>query len=339
MADEVNNDARMSEREERRRVRRQEERRANGGQPTGQPDPRPTPDEVDYTYRDPGRFGAPGYSYQVGDEMSNPGPEPPRDDPRWPEWKAAARAWRNFIGGRQRYVDENVGIYGEGALEAMGIRDQKEEGRAGYRRIMAPGMIDTLRQRQADWMKNSSDAEIDPTTGLYVTGQEGNFAYYDAYGRSVDANGRPTNGAYGQGHMQATFGAGAGPLNVGANGYNAVRPGPRGAGRPTTPTPAGPPQMQYGPNWKEMTQGPRTGPSPYPAGPTPAPTPSPTADTAAWGGYKPMAANTATARPAATPQYQPQSTTANAMGAPGQRRPTNQYNIRGGQIQTGLPRF
>lgn len=223
------------EREELRRVRRERtaEREARNN-PTPTTTPSTTPQ---YNYSDPGRFGAGGYSYQVGDEFSSPGPEPPRDSPEWPGWKKHAAAWRNFIGGRQQYVNQMIGAgYNP---EDLGITPRKEEGRAGYNRLMQPGVIDQLRADSARYM-TGTDAEIDPTTGLYVTGQPGAYSYYDTRGMNVDARGRPTGrGIYGGGNTQAQFGANAIPRTA-PSGYNA----PARTARPTStiaPTTAAPP--------------------------------------------------------------------------------------------------
>lgn len=165
---------------------------------------------------DLGQYGNPNYNYQVGDEFSNPGPEPPRDSPEWPQWKAHKRAWQNFIGGRQQYVNQMIGIgYNP---EDLGIFNQKEEGMAGYRRLMQPGVIDQLRQQSANWMRNSSDAEIDPTTGFYRSGN----SYYDQRGMRVGAGGRPAGGFYGMENTMGQFGAGSVPRS--ASNYQPNRP-------------------------------------------------------------------------------------------------------------------
>lgn len=68
---------------------------------------------------------------------SGPGPEPPKDSPEWPAWKAHARAWRRDIGQWQTEVDNNIA---QGMnLEDMGIFNIHEQGQAGYRRREALG--------------------------------------------------------------------------------------------------------------------------------------------------------------------------------------------------------
>lgn len=344
-------------RERERRLARQGRPPAGGGGGGGgqEGDPTGGPTETGYNYRDPGRFGAPGYSYQVGDEFYHPGPEPPRDSPEWPAWKEHARAWRNYIGGRQQYVNEMVGMYGEDALEMLGIRNQKHEGQAGYRRIMQPGVIEELRRNAANWMRGS-DAEIDPVTGLYMTGSRegGNARFMDMYGRLVDENGRPLNGHYGMEQTRAQYGANAVPGAINRN-WTLNRPGPRGGQAPgQAPAPQAP-QMQYGPNWKQYmsppadTASPTTPQYPAPVNPAPTPTSTPTAQVGpggAWGGYNPTAQ---VARPSvSTTAYRPRPSnqtpdTAAMMGAPVQHvpgaRPRPNHYIRGGQIQSGLPRF
>lgn len=192
-----------------------------------------------YNYLDPGRYGDRNYSYQVGDEFRNPGPEPPRDSPEWNEWKRHAAAWRNFIGGRQQYVNQMIGVGYDPA--DLGITPRKEEGRAGYNRLMQPGVIDQLRQQAAAWMRDSSDAEVDPTTGLYTTGQSGSNTYYDTHGMRVDAQGRPIGGFYGQSNTQGQFGASAVP-RMPAGNYNTPprMPRPPSTLTPTNPTVAQP---------------------------------------------------------------------------------------------------
>jgi hypothetical protein len=184
-----------------------------------------TPPAQNFNYSDPGRFGARGYEYQVGDEFNSPGEEPDRatQPEEWAAWKRHAAAWRNFIGGRQQYVNQMIGAgYNP---EDLGITPRKEEGRAGYNRLMQPGVIDQLRANSARWMQGS-DAEVDPTTGLYVSG--GN--YYDKQGMQVGQNGRPTGtGFYGMENTRGQFGAQAVPRGV----QNYTAPTRMPAPRPT----------------------------------------------------------------------------------------------------------
>lgn len=123
---------RDSEVEENRRRRR--EIRQNRGEIPGldQEDP-PGGGETNYNYGDPGIYGDPNYQYQWGDEFNNPGPEPPRDSPEWPAWKAQAKAWRNFIGQRQNAVDTLISMGYE--PEQLGIKPIKEQGLAGWNRL------------------------------------------------------------------------------------------------------------------------------------------------------------------------------------------------------------
>lgn len=210
------------EREELRRVRRERtaEREARNN-----PAPATTPETPQYNYRtNLGPQGDRNYQYNVGDEYSSPGPEPPRDSPEWPAWQANAAAWRRFIGQRQQYVNQMIGAgYDPGDL---GITPRKEEGRAGYNRLMQPGVIDELRRQSARYM-TGTDAEVDPTTGLYVTGNPGAQNYYDSRGMRVDARGNPNGGIYGQQNTTAQFGANAIPRTT--TGYNAPPRMPRPA--------------------------------------------------------------------------------------------------------------
>lgn len=99
---------------------------------------------------DLGKYGDPNYTYQEGDEFSDPGPEPPRDSPEWPAWKAHAKAWRRHIGQRQAWVDMNLAMGAD--LESLGIRDVHEEGRAGYRRRALMGDQGMVNQGwEYDW--------------------------------------------------------------------------------------------------------------------------------------------------------------------------------------------
>jgi hypothetical protein len=206
-----------------------------------------------YNYSDPGRFGERGYTYQVGDEMTAPGPEPPRDDPRWNDWKKHAAAWRNFIGGRQQYVNQMIGVGYD--PEDLGIFNRKEEGQAGYRRLTQPGVIDQLRNQAATWMRNS-DAEIDPVTGLYTAGNN----YYDSRGMRVNQSGQRAGGFYGMENTAGQFGRGAIPRTLGNTQGPVTRPGNPGGLRPTsTPQPtrplptAPPPTQNYGGFQRAMT--------------------------------------------------------------------------------------
>ena len=144
--------------------RNQDENDVRGGRPRdrvrkdmpgdlGVPDS-PVPSQAapsQYGYStDLGKYGDPNYTYQEGDEMTNPGPEPPEDSPEWPAWKAHAKAWRRHIGQRQAWVDAQLAS--GASLEDLGIRDVKEEGQAGYRRraLMGDqGMLNT--GWQYDW--------------------------------------------------------------------------------------------------------------------------------------------------------------------------------------------
>lgn len=230
--------------EQARRIRREIAARQGGGQAfTGQTTLAPTNPE--YAYRDPGMFGAPGYSYQVGDDFSGPGPEPPRDSPEWQDWKKHAAAWRNFIGGRQQYVNQMIGAgYNP---EDLGITPRKEEGRAGYLRLTQPGVIDQLRSQSAQYMRGT-DAEVDPTTGLYVTGQGPTQRYYDQRGMAVNAQGRPTGGFYGQQNTRAQFGSQAVPRNVANYATPNRMPRPSTTPQPTPSLPR-PPESQLAANY------------------------------------------------------------------------------------------
>lgn len=230
--------------------------------PTGA-DGQPITDETtapvaqQYNYSDPGRFGARGYEYQVGDEFHSPGAEPDRalEPEKWAEWKKHASAWRNFIGGRQQYVNQMIGAgYNP---EDLGITPRKEEGRAGYNRLMQPGVIEQLRANSAKWMRGS-DAEIDPTTGLYIMGGGDRPAsYYDQQGMQVNAQGRPVGGFYGQQNTVGQFGANAIPgrvANYSAPGrMQAIRPTP--APQPLPRAPESPRTSNYGGWGARMGQG------------------------------------------------------------------------------------
>lgn len=99
---------------------------------------------------DLGKYADPNYAYQEGDEMSGPGPEPPRDSPEWANWKAHAKAWRAHIGQRQSWVDMMLGM--GNSLDDLGIRDVKEEGQAGYRRRALMGDQGMVNQGwEYDW--------------------------------------------------------------------------------------------------------------------------------------------------------------------------------------------
>jgi hypothetical protein len=109
----------------------------------------PTPSKYGYS-TDLGKYGANDYTYQEGDEMTNPGPEPPRDSPEWPAWKAHAKAWRRHIGQRQAWVDMMLSLGSN--LEDLGIRDVHEEGQAGYRRRALMGDQGMVNQGwEYDW--------------------------------------------------------------------------------------------------------------------------------------------------------------------------------------------
>lgn len=89
--------------------------------------------EGNFNYGNPGQYGDPNYQYQWGDEFNNPGAEPERGTPEWTEWKAHAKAWRNFIGQRQNAVDSLVSMGYD--PEQLGIRPVKEQGLAGWNRL------------------------------------------------------------------------------------------------------------------------------------------------------------------------------------------------------------
>lgn len=214
----------------------------------------PTEETPQYNYSDPGRFGERGYEYQVGDEMTAPGPEPPRDSPEWGDWKKHAAAWRNFIGGRQQYVNQMIGVgY---SPEDLGIFNRKEEGMAGYRRLAQPGVTEGLRQNATDWMRNSSDAQIDPITGLYSSGNN----YYDARGMRVNQSGSRVGGFYGQQNTTGQFGGQAVPRTVSNPGGPVQRPGvprPSNVPQPTAPLPTAPPPTQALGGWGQAMTGDR----------------------------------------------------------------------------------
>lgn len=224
------------------RARRQainQQRLVKTGNPLGTPAAAPVAptDNPAYSYQDPGMFGDPNYSYQVGDEFTNPGEEPPAGTPEHAAWQAHAKAWRHFIGGRQQYVDSMIGAgYNP---EDLGITPQKEQGRAGYLRLTAPGMMDKLHAQSAQYMRGT-DAQIDPVTGLYMTGGPGagqGARYYDARGLQVNAQGHAIGGMYGQQNTIAQFGQQAIPRAAPANAAP-VRPTQP---RPTVAAPVAPP--------------------------------------------------------------------------------------------------
>jgi len=64
---------------------------------------------------------------------SGPGPEPPRDSPEWPAWKAHAKAWRRSIGQRQADVDMQLAM-GADLENDLGIVNVHEMGQAGWNR-------------------------------------------------------------------------------------------------------------------------------------------------------------------------------------------------------------
>jgi hypothetical protein len=68
------------------------------GTPVEQPQAQtPAAETPQYNYRtDLGIFGDPRYEYQVGDEFSRPGDEPPPGTPEWNDWKRHAAAWRKI---------------------------------------------------------------------------------------------------------------------------------------------------------------------------------------------------------------------------------------------------
>ncbi len=224
------------------RIDRDEEDRPRRGGVTHAPVP-PPPIDAPEDGRDPnerysynqnlGAYANRNYQYNVDDEgPGQPGPEPPRDSPEWPRWREAAGAWRRYIGQRQQYVNQMIGAgYNP---EDIGIFNRKEEGMAGYKRLMQPGVIDQLRQQSAAYMR-TTDAEIDPTTGLYIAGNN----YYDSRGMRVDAQGRPIGGIYGEQNTRATFGGNAVPRVAPTNYATPARmPRPAPAPAPTpTPTP------------------------------------------------------------------------------------------------------
>lgn len=138
--------------------------------------------------------------------QNNPGPEPPRDSPEWPAWKAHAKAWRRQIGERQQWVDSMVG---QGySLEDLGIRDVHEEGQAGYRRrSMGPGGLqgyyDRTRAGNAGAFANVM-GEGGPENGIRMNSYgiyedprpDGSIQYWDSLGNKTDAQGNRTGGNY-----------------------------------------------------------------------------------------------------------------------------------------------
>jgi hypothetical protein len=192
------------------------------GTPVEQPQAQtPAAETPQYNYRtDLGIFGDPRYEYQVGDEFSRPGDEPPPGTPEWNDWKRHAAAWRKYIGGRQNYVNQMIGTgY---TPEDLGIFNRKEEGMAGYKRLTAPGMMDKLHAQSAQYMRGT-DAEVDPVTGFYRTGAGPTSRYYDAQGMGVNAQGQRSGGFYGMQNTIGQFGFGAIPRSSSAS-QPAMRP-------------------------------------------------------------------------------------------------------------------
>lgn len=199
---------------------------------------------------------------------------------RWdegdPNWKAKARAYRQNAAANQAFQDEQLGIRDDitdeaslgRALNEMGIFNAKEEGQAGFRRIMSRGMgyQQNLNRQNRDYYSNlwnREGLEAQPGGIWKDVRPNGAVEYRDAMGYTVDDKGKRTGGHYIGAPYKAGFGQTGSPTYSGT-GEVTTPPGAIITGTGTGGVPTGTfsnPKLPGMPGYTNPgTQAPREGP-------------------------------------------------------------------------------